>query len=76
MTTPNRLEQHWDKIKPLILQEWDLLIDADLERTEKKFDKLVEVIRQRYGGRVEIIQEASIRETLNQLLSKVEQESS
>lgn len=72
MTTPNRLEENWDKIRPLILQEWDRLNDADLDWTEKQFDRLVEVIRDRYGGRVEIIQEASIRNRLNQLFRQVE----
>ncbi len=70
--TPNRMETNWDKLKPLLLKEWDLLSEADLEWVDEEFDRLVEVIRQRYGGRVEIIQEASIRDTLNTLLAKIE----
>jgi hypothetical protein len=70
--TPNRLEDNWEKIKPLILKEWDLLNEADLEYIDREFDRLVQMIRQRYGGRVEIVQEAAIRNALNALLAKVE----
>jgi len=70
--TPNRLEDHWEAIKPLLLVEWGELSEGDLEYVDKRFDKLVEVIRQLYGGRVEIIQEAAIRDRLNQLLAQVE----
>lgn len=70
--TPNRLEDHWREIKPLLKQEWPKLNDADLEYIDKEFDRLVEVIRQCYGGRVEIVQEAAIRDRLNQLLQSLE----
>lgn len=70
--TPNRLDDNWDRIKPLILKEWDRLSGADLEYIDTEFDRLVEVIRERYGGRVEIIQEAAIRDRLNELLAQVE----
>jgi len=74
MPTPNRLEDHWDEIRPLLLKEWVRLSEADLDWTQKQFDRLVEVIRQRYGGRVEIIQEAGIRNTVLNLLAKIEAE--
>jgi len=72
MSTPNRLEDNWEKICPLILQQWPKLSDSDLQWTGKQFDKLVVVIRQRYGGRVEIIQEAGIRNTLQKILAQLE----
>jgi hypothetical protein len=71
--TPNRLEDHWLRIKPLIQQEWNRLSESDLDAMDGRFDLLVTLIRQRYGGRVEIIQEAAIRDTLNRLLKTVEQ---
>ena len=70
--TPNRLESHWEEIKPLILEEWAELTDSDLEGTGKQFDKLVALIRERCGGRVDIIQEAGIRTRLNQILDSWE----
>lgn len=69
--TPNRLESQWERLGPLILQEWNLLTPADLDFIEGRFDRLVEVIRQRYGGRIEIIQEAALRDTLNQILDRL-----
>ena len=66
--TPNRLETHWDAIMPLLLQEWPELTESELEATGKQFDKLVALIRERCGGRASIIQEASIRTRLNQIL--------
>ena len=70
--TPNRMEDHWQELKPLLKQEWPQLSDADLSYIDKEFDRLVEVIRRLYGGRVEIVQEAAIRDRLNQILSRVE----
>jgi hypothetical protein len=70
--TPNRLEENWSRIQPLILKEWSLLTESDLEIVDGRFDRLVEIVRQRYGGRVEIIQEAAIRNTLNCLLQQIE----
>ena len=70
--TANRLEAHWPEAKERILKEWDLLTDSDLERSGRKFDQIVTLIRRRYGGRVEIIQEASIRDALNRLLASIE----
>jgi len=71
--TPNRLESNWSQIKPRILAEWPQLTAGDLDRTEKQYDKLVHFVRENYGGRVDIIQEASIRTTLNRILAEIEE---
>lgn len=70
--TPNRLEDHWQQIRPRILQEWDLLTEEDLDRVGMQFDRIVGLIRRRYGGRTEIIQEAAIRDALNRILASLE----
>ncbi|MCB1214032.1 MAG: hypothetical protein KDK66_01020 [Deltaproteobacteria bacterium] len=70
--TPNRLESHWEKLKPLIQKEWSALNEADLDYADKRFDVLVHLIRERCGGRTEIIQEAAIREKINQFLRILE----
>ena len=72
--TPNRLEVHWHQIRPRILKEWDLLTEEDLDRSDMEFDRLVDLIRRRYGGRIEIIQEAAIRDALNRILASIEAE--
>lgn len=59
-------------IRPLLLKEWDLLTEEDLDRNGMRYDQLVSLIRRRYGGRVEIIQEAAIRDTLNRILFSLE----
>lgn len=71
--TPNRLEDHWKEIRPLLQEEWSELSEADFEYIDTRFDVLVEVIRQRYGGRAEIIQEAAIRDRINEILSGLEE---
>lgn len=70
--TPNRMEDCWEGLKPLLQKEWDQLNEGDLQFIDMRFDRLVEVIRQRYGGRAEIVQEASIRDRLNELLTLAE----
>ncbi|MCC6273826.1 MAG: hypothetical protein IT572_10205 [Deltaproteobacteria bacterium] len=70
--TPNRLEDQWPQIQPRILQEWDLLSEEDLDRSGMQFDQIVTLIRRRYGGRTEIIQEAAIRGALNRILASLE----
>lgn len=70
--TANRLQAHWTQLRPLLLKEWARLSEADLNEVEGQFGSLVEILRQRYGGRVEIIQEASIRDSLNQWLDQLE----
>lgn len=72
-STANRLEDHWPQAKERILKEWDLLTESDLERCNRQYDKIVSLIRRRYGGRVEIIQEASIRDALNRLMASLEE---
>ena len=69
--TPNRLETHWNAISPLVLEKWKKLNQADLDLIDAHFDRLVEILRQRYGGRAEIIQEAAIRDDLNQILQRL-----
>ena len=72
-STANRLEDHWPQAKERILKEWDLLTESDLDRSSRQYDKIVSLIRRRYGGRVEIIQEAAIRDALNRLLASLEE---
>jgi len=69
--TLNRLEENWQALKPLLLAEWPELSPADLHEIHFQFDKLVDTIRLRYGGRNEIIQEAKIRDILNRMLREI-----
>lgn len=70
--TKNRFEEHWEQLVPLIKEHWNKLSAADFAYINFEFDRLVEVIRQRYGGRKEIIQEAAIRQKVADMLAKLE----
>ncbi|MCP5468148.1 MAG: hypothetical protein H7A32_02635 [Deltaproteobacteria bacterium] len=70
--TLNRMEENWLQLAPLIQKEWNRLSQADLDYIDTEYDRLVEIVRQRYGGRKEIIQEAAIRTRLNSLLASIE----
>ncbi len=72
MSTPNRLQTHWQELKPLLLKEWPKLTDSDLEYTSGEFDRLVEVIKQRYDGPVYTVSEEVIRYVVLKMLQKVE----
>ena len=61
MSTPNRLESHWKALKPMILKKWDRLTEADLDYIDAEFDRLVDVVKQRYDGPVKTISEEVIR---------------
>jgi len=72
MSTLNRLQTHWEILKPRILKEWTQLTDADLDYTEGEFDRLVEVIKQRYDGPVYKVSEEVIRYVVLQMLKEIE----
>ncbi|MBF0491680.1 MAG: hypothetical protein HQM15_02735 [Deltaproteobacteria bacterium] len=74
MTTPNRLETHWEEIKPLILKKWDRLTLSDFDSIDCEFDRLVEVIRQRYNGPVYTVSEENIRYEVLKMLAGIEAE--
>ena len=57
MSTPNRLESHWKALRPMILKKWDRLTEADLDYIDAEFDRLVDVVKQRYDGPVKTISE-------------------
>ena len=72
MPTPNRLETHWEKIKPLILKKWNRLSNSDFDYIDCEFDRLVEVVQQRYNGPVYTVSEENVRYDLLKLLAELE----
>ncbi|MBI2335241.1 MAG: hypothetical protein HYU97_00545 [Deltaproteobacteria bacterium] len=72
MSLPNRLETQWPELKLKLQNKWDRLSDTDLEKINGHFDLLVKTLRNLYGGRIEIIQEAAIRDSLNEMLTELE----
>jgi hypothetical protein len=72
MTTPNRLETHWNELRPLLLKKWDRLTPSDLDYVDAEFDRLVELVKQRYDDPVITAKEANIRQVVLDLLAEVE----
>ncbi len=72
MTTPNRLESHWKELKPLILRKWDRLTESDLDYIDAEFDRLVDVVKQRYDGPVKTVSEEVIRYDALKMVRKLE----
>ena len=75
MTTQNRLEINWEKIKPLLLLRWSRLTTADLDAIDCEFDRLVEVIKQRYDDPVQTVKEAHVRHEVLEMLKQIEEPS-
>jgi len=75
MTTPNRLEINWEKIKPLLLQRWPRLTPADLDYIDCEFDRLVEVVKQRYDDPIQTVKEANVRHQVLEMLKQFEEPS-
>ena len=72
MTTPNRLQVNWNRIKPLILKKWDRLTEYDLQYIDTEFDRLVTIVKQRYDEPIVTVKEADIRQAVLEMLEKVE----
>lgn len=72
MTTPNRLQSHWNQMKPLILERWPSLTEADLKDVDCEFDRLVTLIKERYDEPILTVKEAHIREEVLQMLKTIE----
>jgi hypothetical protein len=70
---PNRLEKHWETMKPEILVRWDKLSPYDLVYVEGRFDRLVELIRHRYmPSRSPLSIEAEVRDWLVKKITELE----
>ncbi len=72
MTTPNRLQVNWNRMKPLILKKWDRLTELDLQYIDTEFDRLVDIVKQRYDEPIITVKEADIRQEVLDMLEKVE----
>lgn len=69
----NRLERHWESIKPQVLSYWGDLSPYDLIDVEGRFDRLVEVIRKKcMPQRSHMVVEAAIRDWLIERIKELE----
>lgn len=74
MSTPNRLQTHWGRLKPFILRKWERLTEGDLQYIDAEFDRLVNVIKERYDEPIKKMKEAEIRFELLKMIERVEED--
>ena len=72
MTTPNRMESHWHQLKPMILKRWDRLTESDVDYIDGEFDRLVDLVKQRYDVPLKTISEENIRFDALKMLKELE----
>lgn len=72
MNTPNRMQEHWDAVKPYLKREWPRLTDVDLEQIDGEYDRLIRKVRELYRTGAEIQIEAGIKGKLQRYLNELE----
>ena len=65
------MEANWSRAKEFIQGEWPKLTETDLQWVDGRFDRLIDKIREVYGGRASIMQEAPIREKLTAFFNSI-----
>ncbi len=63
------MQQHWQEAQKFLKREWPRLTDVDLEEIDGEYDRLIRKIKELYRGSDEIMQEAPIKEKLQQFLN-------
>ena len=71
-TTPNRMQRHWDAVKPFLQKEWPKLMEVDLEEIDGEYDRLIHKVGELYGGGAEIQTEAGIKGKIQRFLNDLE----
>ncbi|QQR81728.1 MAG: hypothetical protein IPJ69_06420 [Deltaproteobacteria bacterium] len=71
-TTPNRIEKNWEAVVPFLKRTWPKLTEFDIEQVSGRYDRLIQTIKNVYGGNAPIMQEAHIKQTLQTFLNDLE----
>ncbi len=71
-TTPNRMQEHWETVRPFLQREWPRLTEADLDEVAGQYDRLIHKIKRLYHGGEEIMLEAAIKSKLQRFFNQVE----
>lgn len=70
MTTPNRLETHWNEVKKFIKNEWPDLSDTALQRINGNYDLFLKYLKEAYDNFP--LEEAKARDKLQRFLNKLD----
>lgn len=72
--TTNRMQSHWEAVKPFLKTEWPKLTDVDFEEIDGEYDRLIHKVRELYHGNEEIMQEAAIKGKIQRFLNDLEKD--
>ncbi|OGQ08991.1 MAG: hypothetical protein A3G32_09105 [Deltaproteobacteria bacterium RIFCSPLOWO2_12_FULL_40_28] len=70
MTTPNRMQDHWESVKKFIHHEWPLLSETTVEDINGDFDKFLEYLKEYYNNFP--FEEAKARNKLQRFINSLE----
>ncbi len=70
MTTPNRLQTHWNEAKTFIKKEWPKISDTALHRINGDFDTFLKYLKETYNNFP--LEEARARDKLQRFLNALE----
>ena len=70
MTTPNRMETHWEKAAGFIKKEWPLLSDTAIRRINGNFDLFLKYLKETYNNFP--LEEARARDKIQRFLNSLD----
>lgn len=70
MTTPNRMQDHWESVKKFIRNEWPLLSETAVANINGDFDKFLEYLEEYYDNHP--FEEARARNKLQRFINSLE----
>lgn len=70
MTTPNRMQAHWEQVAGFIKKEWPLLSDTAIRRINGNFDLFLEYLGETYDNFP--LEEARARDKIQRFLNSLE----
>ena len=70
--TPNLMEDNWPRAKDFLKLEWPKLTEADFQNIDGRFDRLVDKVREIYGGSASIMQESAIRDKMSRFFRSLD----
>jgi hypothetical protein len=70
MTTPNRLQTHWDQAKVYIKKEWPKLSDTAIRKINGDFDRFLKYLKDTYNNFP--LEEAKARDKIQLFLNSLE----
>lgn len=71
MSTPNRMQLHWEAVKPFIKREWPRISETAIENMDGNFDRFLEYLKESYNHFP--LEEARARNKIQDFINKLEE---